>query len=156
MTSGTLSEAEKKTRSALDCVSVYSAALATADTKSMEELRATNYVLDWVHGDAFEDPPLTSEEAARFWPSWLAGFPVMDYEITRTIAGETVVVVQWIFTGTHSARIEPPIFNQSLEPSGRTIRFRGISVFDVADGLIQKETAYIDLATLFVELGMDE
>ena len=112
--------------------------------------------LIWVHGDAFEDQPLTNDEAARFWPSWLAGFPDMDYEITRTIAGESVVVVQWIFTGSHSQRIDPPIFSQSLPPRGRTIRIRGISVFDVAGGLIRKETAYIDLATLYVELGMEE
>ena len=122
----------------------------------MAQLRAEGYVLDWVHGDAFEDQPLTSDEAARFWPSWLAGFPEMDYEITRTIAGESVVVVQWIFTGAHSEPIEPPIFSQSLPPTGRTIRIRGISVFDVAGGLIQRETAYIDLATLYVELGMEE
>jgi steroid delta-isomerase-like uncharacterized protein len=152
----TLGKTESPVLSALDCVSAYSAALAAADTASMAQLRAEAYVLDWVHGDAFEDQPLTNDEAARFWPSWLAGFPDMDYEITRTIAGETVVVVQWIFTGAHSQQIEPPIFSRSLPPSGRTIRIRGISVFDVIDGLIQKETAYIDLATLYVELGMEE
>jgi steroid delta-isomerase-like uncharacterized protein len=141
---------------ALDCVAAYSSALAAADTQAMAHLRSPDYSLDWVHGDAFEGQPLTHDEAARFWPSWLAGFPEMDYEITRTIAGESVVVVQWIFTGTHSQSISPPIFSQDLPPSGRTIRIRGITVFDVSDGLIQTETAYIDLATLYVELGLEQ
>ena len=141
-------------QSALDVVASYSDALAQGDTTAMAALRAEDYVLDWVYGDAFENSPLTAEETARFWPSWLAGFPEMDWEVTRTIAGETVVVVQWTFTGVHSQPIQPPIFDEPLAPTGRTISFRGISVYDVADGLIQCETAYIDLATLFVELGV--
>ena len=41
-----------------------------------------------------------------------------------------------------------------MEPSDQTIQFRGISIYDVRDGLIQRETTYIDLATLMVELGV--
>ena len=44
------------------------------------------------------------------------------------------------------------IFERGLEPTGRTVRFRGVSVYDVSDGLIQREAMYIDLATLMVEL----
>jgi predicted ester cyclase len=136
----------------LDVISNYVAALAARDGKRMHSFRSPDFVLDFVHGDAFEDGPLSAENTDNFWPAWFAGFPEMDFEVTRTIAAEDVVVTQWIFTGTHNGRIEPPIFSQGLEPTGRTIRFRGVSVYDVSHGLIQREMLYIDLATLMVEL----
>ena len=147
---------QQNTYTALDVISKYVAALATGDSERMNSLRSSNFVLDFVHGDAFEDGPLSVEETEKFWPGWLAGFPEMDFEVTRTIAGDEVVVTQWIFTGTNSGPLEPPIFENRREPTGRTIRFRGVSIYDVNDGLIQRETMYMDLATLMVELGVGE
>lgn len=138
----------------LDLVADYCAALALGDTKRMATLRDPDFVLDWVHGDVFENQPSSGEETNHFWPAWLAGFPEMDYEVTRTIAAETVVVVQWIFTGVHTALLAPPIFDPPLAPTGRVIRLRGISVYDVINDRIQRETTYLDLATLMVELGV--
>ena len=79
----------------------------------------------------------------------------MDFEVTRTIAAEKVVVTQWVFTGTNSGPLESPIFESRREPTDRTIRFRGVSIYDVRGGLIQRETTYMDLATLMVELGVE-
>jgi hypothetical protein len=33
--------------------------------------------------------------------------------------------------------------------------FRGVSIYDISAGLIQRETAYMDLATIMVELEVD-
>jgi predicted ester cyclase len=121
----------------------------------MDSLRAPGFVLDFVYGDASESGPLSSEETEQFWPAWLAGFPEMDYEVTRTIAAKEVVVTQWIFTGTHSKPLGAPIFQQEMEPSGRTVKFRGVSIYDIRDGLIQREAAYVDLATIMVEIGVE-
>ena len=95
------------------------------------------------------------EETKRFWPSWFVAFPEYDFEVTRTIAAEEVVVTQWDFTGTNSGPLELPFFEKPIEPTGRTVRFRGVSILDVSDGLIQRETLYMDLATLMVELGVE-
>jgi steroid delta-isomerase-like uncharacterized protein len=140
---------------ALEVTSRYVAALAARDFEGMNALRGPDFALDFVYGDASESGPLSSEETKQFWPSWLSGFPEMDYEITRTIAAEDVVVTQWIFTGTHSDRLGPPIFDPPVGPTGRTIMFRGVSVYDIDDGLIQLETTYLDLATIMVELGVE-
>jgi len=80
----------------------------------------------------------------------------MDYEVTRTIAAESVVVIQWTFTGTHDRPLGAPVFDPPLEPTNRTIRLRGVSIYDIKDLLINRETMYIDLATLWVELGIRE
>jgi len=139
----------------VEVVSQYVAALAEGDTEGMNALRGPDFELDFVYGDASASGPLSSDETKQFWPAWLVGFPEKDYEVTRTIAAEDVVVTQWIFTGTHSQPLGAPIFQQSVPPSGRTVMFRGVSIYDVRDGLIQRETAYMDLATIMVELGVD-
>jgi steroid delta-isomerase-like uncharacterized protein len=144
----------KENPSAFDVVSAYVAALAAQDSGRMKSLHSPDFVLDWVYGDAFEDPLSSAEEAHAFWTSWFAGFPEMDYEVTRTIAAEQVVVTQWVFTGAHTGPLEPPAFGSRLEPTGRIIQCRGVSIYDVSDGLIQRETIYMDLATLMVELGI--
>ena len=141
--------------SSLEVASQYVAAMAAGDTERMNALRAPEFELDFVYGDASASGPLSSEETKQFWPSWLVGFPEMDYEVTRTIAAEDVVVTQWVFTGPHSEPLGAPIFQQSVPPSGGTVMFRGVSIYDVRDGLIQRETAYMDPATIMVELGVD-
>lgn len=138
---------------ALEVVAAYTEALASGDNLRMEQLRAENFVLDFVNQDAWGAAPLTGEEPRNFWDAWFEGFPQMDFRVTRTIAAEQVVVTQWVFTGTNTGTV-PPITESQLEPTGRTICFRGISVYDIADGLIQRETTYIDLGTLLVELGI--
>jgi len=143
------------TLSSLEVTSQYVAALAAGDTERMNTLRTPDFELDFVYGDASASGPLTSEETKQFWPSWLVGFPEMDYEVTRTIAAEEVVVMQWVFTGTHNEPLGPPIFDPPVPPSGRTIMFRGVSIYDLRAGLISRETTYMDLATLMVELGVE-
>jgi steroid delta-isomerase-like uncharacterized protein len=138
---------------AFEIVSQLVAALAARDIETMQSLYAEDYVVDWVYGDAFESPPSPAEESAAFFPAWFIGFDEIDYEVKRTIAAETVIVTEWVFTGTHTGPLGPPVFEKQLEPTGRTIQFRGVTVYDVSDGLVQRETIYMDLATLMVELG---
>ena len=138
---------------AFDVVSQLVAAMADRDIETMQSLHAEDYVVDWVYGDAFENPPVRAEESAAFFPAWFVGFEDIDYDIRRTIAGEAVVVTEWVFTGTHTGPLGPPVFEEGLEPTGRTVQFRGATIYDVAEGLIRRETVYMDLATLFVELG---
>jgi steroid delta-isomerase-like uncharacterized protein len=139
---------------ALDVVTGYLAALAAGDSQAMDGYRAADYVLDLVQRDAFEQGALSHQETRAFWPSWFDSFPDMDLHVVRTIAAEEVVVTQWVFMGTNSGRLTNPVFEPEIEATGKTIRFRGVSVYDVQEGLIQRETLYLDLATLFVELGV--
>ena len=141
-------------RSALQVIAEYVAALASQDSRRMDALRSPGFVMDTVQGDAFQDDPLSAKETEAFWPVWFAAFPEMDLEVTRTIAAPEVVVTQWVFTGIHAGPLNPPVFGRHIAPTGRTVRFRGVSIYDVHEGLIQRETMYIDLATIMVELGV--
>jgi steroid delta-isomerase-like uncharacterized protein len=150
-----LSQRSTVTPSALEVTSAYVASMAARDSARLQSLRSPEFRLDFVHGDASEAGPLSAEETMQFWSAWFVAFPELDYEVTRTIAAETVVVTQWTFTGTNSGPLAPPILDQQAEPYGRTIRLRGVSIYDISDGLIQHESAYIDLATFMVELGVE-
>lgn len=138
----------------LELIANYTSALCERDNATMQTLRSPDFMLDWVHSDAFANKPLSKKETSQFWPAWFLAFSEMDYEVTRTIAAENVVVTQWTFTGTQENPLGAPVFDPPLESTGKTIRLRGVSVFDIESGLIQKETMYIDLATLWVELGV--
>jgi predicted ester cyclase len=111
--------------------------------------------MDLVHRDAFEQDEMVRDQARAFWPAWFGSFPEMDYHVTRTIAAESVVITEWVFLGTNSGPLTEPVFGRDIEATGRTVRFRGVSIYDVTGGLIQKESVYLDLATLFVELGVN-
>ena len=142
------------TRSALEVASDYVAALAARDSDWMNSLRAPNFVLEFVHRDAFQNP-LSVDDTRTFWPNWFVAFPELDVEVTRTIAAEEVVVTQWIFTGTNTGPLEGILGQTRIDPTRNTIHLRGASFFDIRDGLIQHETIYIDVATLMVELGVE-
>ncbi len=143
------------TSTELTVILEYADALSANDSARMSNLRAPTFVLDLVHRDAFESAPLSSEAAEHFWRAWFTAFPDCDYELTRTIAGQGVVVSQWMCTGHHTGRLESDILAMPVDPTGRAIRLRGVSVYDVRDARIERETVYLDLATLMVELGAE-
>ncbi len=84
--------------SALEVTSRYVAALAAKDVEAMNAFRVPGFALDFVYGYASESGPLSSEETKQFWPSWLSGFPEMDYEVTRTIATVGLLVIPIVTT----------------------------------------------------------
>ncbi len=138
----------------LDTISQYVAAILAGDSEKMSRLRSPDYIQDLVANDAFLGQPSSNQEIQTFWTHWFRGFADMDYDVTRTIGSESVVVLEWIFTGTHNGPLGHEILGRKIEPTGNTIRLRGASVFEVAGGLIEKETLYVDMATLWVELGV--
>jgi steroid delta-isomerase-like uncharacterized protein len=138
----------------LKIVAEYVAALSASDSARLNSIRASDFKYDFLSGDGFESSSLSLEEMKQFWPSWFAGFQENDYEVIRTVAAEDVVVTQWIFTGTHDNELGLPMFTDPPAPTGITIMIRGVSIYDIGDGLIKRETTYFDLATTLAELGI--
>ena len=138
----------------LKIIAEYLAALSVGDSARLNTMRTSDFEFEFVSSDGIESGSLSLEEMKQFWPSWFAGFQENDYEVIRTVAAEDVVVTQWIFTGTHDNELGRPIFNDPVAPTGITIMIRGVSIYDIGDGLIKRETTYFDLATTVVELGI--
>jgi len=150
---GTANQAKAEDRTSLQTASLYTQAISSGDIKSMKALYAENFTLDFVARDAFEGNELSIEEAAQFWVSWFEAFPDRDYQVTRSVVAEEIVVTQWIFIGTNTGPLMPLIFDEQQAGTGKTVRFRGVSVYDIKDGFLERETTYLDLGTLLVELG---
>ncbi len=143
-------------RDGLKLISEYVEALAERDTDQIRTLCSREKVLDLVYSDAEGRKPLSAEESQMFWSAWFTAFPNdYDFEVTRTIAAKEVVVMQWVFRGTFAGILGPPISAQPIAPTGKTIQFRAVSIFDITNSLIQRETIYMDLATWFVEVGLE-
>ncbi len=142
------------TSTSLDLISSYIAALQARNGEEMVKLRSPEYVRDLVAGDAFLDTISANQEIAQFWTAWFDAFEDMDYEVTRTVAAESVVVLEWTFTGTHTGQLNQDVFGREIEATGNTVRLRGVSVYEIENSLITRETLYIDMATLWLELGV--
>jgi len=140
----------------LELVSNYVSAIQDRDGDKMGSMRSLEFVLDLVAGDAFDDSQRTESEAKQFWPAWFKAFPDMDYQVTRTIVTETVVVTEWRFMGTNAGKLDADIFGKEVDATQKTIRFRGVSIYEIINNLVTRETLYMDLATLWVELGVSE
>ena len=138
----------------LSIVTEYLDAIGEVDSERMEALQTDDFMLDFVHRDAFAQAPLTQKDAAVFWTAWFAAFPEMDFHVTRTIVTDQVVVTEWIFTGIHTGSLEPPVFEKCIPPTGKTIKFRGVSIYELHEGHIQCLQMYLDMATVLVELGV--
>jgi predicted ester cyclase len=97
---------------------------------------------------------MSGEDTRSFWPAWFKAFPDGEFEATRTIAAEKVVVVQWTFFGTHLGALGKPIIEPEAASTGRIVCFRGVSIYDVKSCRIRRETTYLDQATVLVEIGV--
>jgi len=137
----------------LTIVADYLHAIGDADIERMMALQTEDFVLDFVHRDAFAQEPFKHKEAAAFWTAWFNAFPEMDIQVTRTVVANPLVVTEWIFTGTHAGLLGPPLFEKSIPTTGKTIRFRGVSIYELHLGLIKCLQMYLDMATVLVELG---
>jgi len=141
---------------ALDVATAYASAIIAKDTESMHTLRAKDCITDWVHEDAFMNRPDTAEEATDRYRALFIAMPDLDLEVKRTIVAEEVVVQEWTITGTNTGPLKPPLLGSaSAEATGNSLRLRGVSILDIKDGFITRETIYLDNATWTVELGID-
>ena len=66
------------------------------------------------------------------------------HDVTLTVESSVAIpggfVVQWRDDFTHA-------------PTGNPVSYRGVSILDVADGRVARETAYYDQATIYAQEG---
>ena len=102
--------------SALEIATQYGAAIIARDSKSLHTLRSKDCITDWVHEDAFRYRPDTAQQATDRYEALFVAFPDLNLDVTRTIAGEEVVVQEWTLTGTNKGTLAPPLLrNRSAE-----------------------------------------
>lgn len=78
------------------------------------------------------DPVRGADAARQFWADYLAAFGTVRSEFTHVTTGGPTAVLEWVSDGTL--------------PTGRPIRYRGVSVLEVAGGRVARFRTYYDTA----------
>lgn len=99
-------------------------------------------------------PPAAGREAIReVWSSFLTAFPDDGPTIERIVNEGDTVVVQFSSGGTNSGPLLLPT-GETLPATGRKVQLSGMSISDVVDGRIKRETFYWDGFSFLTQLGL--
>jgi steroid delta-isomerase-like uncharacterized protein len=79
-------------------------------------------------------------------------FPDLTFEGRRQYIREDLVVQEWTARGTHQGTMTRS--GIEVEPTGRTVEYRGMDVIPIRDGLVARKDVYSDGVTLLRQLGL--
>jgi steroid delta-isomerase-like uncharacterized protein len=123
----------------------YFAAVAARDPDAMARHWSPDGVEDIVAVGIFRGP----EEVRGFFSELFGAMPDAETVVEQVVSDGSTVVVRWRMAGTFSGG---PMMG--LEPTDRRVELRGCDVLEVADGLIQRNTAYYDGMAMARGVGM--
>jgi steroid delta-isomerase-like uncharacterized protein len=81
-------------------------------------------------------------------------FPDLTFETRRAYVRDDLVVQEWTARGTHLGKMNRA--GLEVEPTGRTVEYRGMDVIPIKDGLVARKDVYSDGVTLLRQLGLTE
>ena len=79
-------------------------------------------------------------------------FPDLSFETRRQYLRPDLVVQEWTARGTHLGKMERA--GIEVEPTGRSVEYRGMDVIPIRDGLVARKDVYSDSITLLRQLGL--
>jgi steroid delta-isomerase-like uncharacterized protein len=81
-------------------------------------------------------------------------FPDLKFETRRAYIRENLVVQEWTARGTHLGKMNRA--GLEVEPTGKTVEYRGLDIIPIEDGLVARKDVYSDGVTLLRQLGLTE
>jgi steroid delta-isomerase-like uncharacterized protein len=81
-------------------------------------------------------------------------FPDLRFETRRAYIRDDLVVQEWIARGTHLGKMNRA--GLEVEPTGKTVEYRGLDIIPIEDGLVARKDVYSDGVTLLRQLGLTE
>jgi len=81
-------------------------------------------------------------------------FPDLEFETRRQYIRDGLVVQEWTARGTHLGKMSRA--GLQVEPTGRTVEYRGMDVIPLHDGKVARKDVYSDGVTLLRQLGLTE
>jgi steroid delta-isomerase-like uncharacterized protein len=79
-------------------------------------------------------------------------FPDLSFETRRQYVRDDLVVQEWTARGTHLGTMSRS--GIEVEPTGRSVEYRGMDVIPIRDGLVARKDVYSDGVTLLRQLGL--
>ena len=81
-------------------------------------------------------------------------FPDLSFEARSQYVRDDLVVQEWTARGTHEGPMSRS--GMTIEPTGRTVEYRGMDIIPIRDGLVARKDVYSDGVTLLRQLGLTE
>jgi steroid delta-isomerase-like uncharacterized protein len=81
-------------------------------------------------------------------------FPDLSFETRRQYVRDDLVVQEWTARGTHLGKMTR--VGIEVEPTRRTVEYRGMDVIPISDGLVARKDVYSDSITLLRQLGLTQ
>lgn len=81
-------------------------------------------------------------------------FPDLEFETRRSYVRDDLVVQEWTARGTHLGKMTRA--GMEVEPTGKSVEYRGMDVIPIEDGLVARKDVYSDGVTLLRQLGLTE
>ena len=78
--------------------------------------------------------------------AWLTGFPDLRVRNLATLLDDDRVAIQWEAQGTHQGEFK------SLAPSGRSVSYSGVTIYQIRNGKIIEYWAYLDMQHLLNQI----
>jgi steroid delta-isomerase-like uncharacterized protein len=79
-------------------------------------------------------------------------FPDLRFETRRAYIREDLVVQEWTAHGTHLGKMNRA--GLEVEPTGKSVEYRGMDVIPIENGLVARKDVYSDGVTLLRQLGL--
>jgi steroid delta-isomerase-like uncharacterized protein len=79
-------------------------------------------------------------------------FPDLQFETRRAYIRDDLVVQEWTARGTHLGMMSRS--GLEVEPTGKSVEYRGMDVIPIEDGLVARKDVYSDGVTLLRQLGL--
>jgi steroid delta-isomerase-like uncharacterized protein len=87
------------------------------------------------------------DELRAFAQSFFSTFPDIQFTLTSTLVTGNRAAIEWTGMGTHKGDMP------GMPATNKRATFRGVSIMELQDGKIKRNTDYWDLATLMKQLG---
>ncbi len=110
---------------------------------------AAAYTEDAVYEEVATGVSLSSrEEIETYLTEFFAAFSDARADIETAFATEDLAAVTWTFNGHYTNQLPgfPP-------PAGQTVTFRGVSILELREAMIERETQYFDVYAILAQLG---
>ena len=79
-------------------------------------------------------------------------FPDLEFETRRRYIRDSLVVQEWTARGTHLGKMSRS--GIEVEPTGRSVEYRGMDIIPIEDGRVARKDVYSDGVTLLRQLGL--